>query len=182
SELVHVFGFEVSQEDFFDGFPPDLLPRVTFHDGFSDPLHWRGSNSLSLQDFTVNGIRERLGTSSQNVTVVLDSLSWLLTRCPLPYVCHTIRDLARGQKGAGPRVTQVITLVHEDLHGVAVLDAVSLLADSVIHLWWFGDHFTVTHRKRTGRIVLTEGKIRVLKDFSLEISEEKETEPFNEKE
>lgn len=70
--------------------------RITLHDGFSDPLRWRsGSQSLTPRDFNAKTIRERVSQTPSPVTIVLDSLSWILSRCPLPSVCHTLRELSR---------------------------------------------------------------------------------------
>ncbi|XP_075437982.1 elongator complex protein 5 isoform X2 [Ascaphus truei] len=172
-ESVHVFGYEVGRDEYAEGFTPQVLSSMTFHDGFSDPLRWIGvASSLTPQDFTASGILGRLGDSCHPVTIVLDSLSWVLARSPLPSVCHTLRGLTQGKHGAGPRVTRVLALLHTDLHTPGVLRSVCLLAGTVIHVSERGprDRVTVTHRKRTGKVVTTADPTANL-TFNLRLSE-----------
>ncbi|KAM4678334.1 elongator complex protein 5 [Discoglossus pictus] len=178
-ELVHVFGYEVPQEDFYAAIPPALTSRLTFHDGFSDPLHWNNTQlSLTLQDFTFDQIWGRVGNATRPVTLVLDSLSWLLARCPIPSICHTLQDLARRQKGTGSTVTRVLALLHTDLHAPGVLHSVTLLADTVINVTERGEHdrVTVVHRKKTGKIITTREEVKIQDGFNLEIFKEQVTE------
>ncbi|MEE6516315.1 hypothetical protein FKM82_025674 [Ascaphus truei] len=178
-ESVHVFGYEVGRDEYAEGFTPDVLSSMTFHDGFSDPLRWIGvASSLTPQDFTASGILGRLGDSCHPVTIVLDSLSWVLARCPLPSVCHTLRGLTQGKHGAGPRVTRVLALLHTDLHTPGVLRSVCLLAGTVIHVSERGprDRVTVTHRKRTGKVVTTGEEFTIHDGFSVETFTEQEAE------
>lgn len=172
AEHVHVFGYEVPEEEFRAGLPHNLSFSLTFHDGFSDPLNWEKSgHSLSLRDVSVRGIRERVGNGP--VTIVLDSLSWILARCPVPAVCHLLRDLSTQGD------TRMVTLLHEDLHDPGLLRSVSLLADSLITLTDPGEKLraTVTQRKRGGRVVTHTERFRVNDDFSLETISETEKEP-----
>ncbi|XP_075437983.1 elongator complex protein 5 isoform X3 [Ascaphus truei] len=178
-ESVHVFGYEVGRDEYAEGFTPQVLSSMTFHDGFSDPLRWIGvASSLTPQDFTASGILGRLGDSCHPVTIVLDSLSWVLARSPLPSVCHTLRGLTQGKHGAGPRVTRVLALLHTDLHTPGVLRSVCLLAGTVIHVSERGprDRVTVTHRKRTGKVVTTGEEFTIHDGFSVETFTEQEAE------
>ncbi|XP_053574416.1 elongator complex protein 5 [Bombina bombina] len=178
-EFVHVFGYEISQKEFSSGFPPEILTRLAFHDGFSDPLNWNNAQvSLTPLDFSVDRIWKHIGDDSHPVTIVLDSLSWLLAHCPLPSVCHTLRNLPRGRKGAGSRAARVIALLHSDLHTPGVLHSVRLLADTVINVTENGEHnkVTVTHQKKSGKVVTTGEDVRIQDGFTLEIIKAQETE------
>ncbi|KAM5125671.1 elongator complex protein 5, partial [Mantella aurantiaca] len=178
-EHVHIFSFESAAEDFLAGVPDEVLSSLTFHDGFSDPLHWRNcSQSLTPRDFTMKTIQERVSQSPSPVTIVLDSLSWILLRCPLPSVCHTLRELSGPQVKEGSRDLRVLTLLHADLHDGGVVRSVCALCDSVIHITHGGERtgVTVTQRKRSGRVVTSKEMFGVLEDFSLETTET-ESEP-----
>ncbi|XP_075050720.1 elongator complex protein 5 [Mixophyes fleayi] len=180
AEKVHIFGFEWSQEEFLAGFPRELFPSLTFHDGFSDPLNWRkSSQSLTLQDFSVKRIWAQVGCPGGPVSIVLDSLSWILSRCPLPSVCHTLRELSRHQTKDGLHEVHVLALLHSDLHVPGVMRSVCLLADAVIDVKERGEgqKVTIVHRKRSGRVVTHAEHVRVCDDFSLETISEIGTEP-----
>ncbi|XP_053320384.1 elongator complex protein 5 [Spea bombifrons] len=185
SERVHVFGFEVSREDFVAGFPEEPASRLVFHDGFSDPLRWGGNpRSLTKEDFTAGRIVERVGGSACAVTVVLDSLSWLLSHCPLTSVCRTLRTLSRSRDEAGSRDIRVLAFMHADLHPAGVSDAVRLLADTAVHVTERGERHrvTVTHRRRSGKIVIAEEELRIRDAFTLEILTQQESEQSRRKE
>ncbi|XP_063786728.1 elongator complex protein 5 isoform X2 [Pseudophryne corroboree] len=156
------------------------LRSLTFHDGFSDPLNWRkSSQSFTLEEFSVKGIWQRVGSPTGAVTIILDSLSWILSRCPLASVCHTLRDLPRHRTQDGPQDVHVLALLHSDLHVPGVLQSVCLLADSVINVTDSGrsQKATIVHRKKSGRVVTHVEHIRVCDDFSLETVNEGEREP-----
>ncbi|KAE8620811.1 hypothetical protein XENTR_v10010486 [Xenopus tropicalis] len=178
-EQVHVLGYERSQEDFLLGFPAPLVPRLNFHDGYSDPLQWLGGpHSLGPSDFTAERIEALLRDSGSAVTLVLDSLSWILAHSPLPSVCHTLRELSRGQKGTASTVTRLLALLHKDLHDPGALRSVNLLADTVINMERRGDwdRVTVTHRKKSRKVETSEEMVRIRGDLSLEVFREKEME------
>nr|DBA29595.1 TPA: hypothetical protein GDO54_005667 [Pyxicephalus adspersus] len=179
-EHVHIFSFEFPAEEFLAGVPDDILSSFSFHDGFSDPLHWRNhSQSLTLHDFTARTIRKRVSSSSTPVTIVLDSLSWILARCPLPSVCHTLRELCRPQMKEGSHDMRVLTLLHADLHDPGVVGSVCTLCDSVIDVTDGGEQLgvTITQRKRSGKVVTGKEIFRVCEDFSLERTTAMESEP-----
>ncbi|XP_040271352.1 elongator complex protein 5 isoform X2 [Bufo bufo] len=154
------------------------LQSLTFHDGFSDPLHWETSvPSLTLQHFSAQGVLERVGCPRGPLTVVFHSLSWILLRCPLPYVCHQLRELSGLQSEHGD--TCVVALLHADLHEPGVLRSVCLLADTVIALSDQGEKASVLQRRRSGKVVTCMETFRVHDDFSLETILETDEEPEN---
>ncbi|KAG9461326.1 hypothetical protein GDO78_017262 [Eleutherodactylus coqui] len=154
AERVHVFGFEVPEEEYWAAVPLELSSSLTFHDGFSNPLNWEKSfHSLTLRDISVQGIREQVGNPAGPVTIVLDSLSWILARCPLFYVCHLLQELSGQQSEQGD--AHLVALLHADLHDPGELRSVSLLADSVINLTDVGENpkAVITHRRKSGKVV-----------------------------
>ncbi|XP_066450062.1 elongator complex protein 5 isoform X2 [Eleutherodactylus coqui] len=123
AERVHVFGFEVPEEEYWAAVPLELSSSLTFHDGFSNPLNWEKSfHSLTLRDISVQGIREQVGNPAGPVTIVLDSLSWILARCPLFYVCHLLQELSGQQSEQGD--AHLVALLHADLHDPGELRSV----------------------------------------------------------
>ncbi|XP_075118034.1 elongator complex protein 5 [Leptodactylus fuscus] len=176
AERVHVFGFEVSEDDVRAVLPPELSPSLTFHDGFSDPLGWAERlHSLSLRHFAMPEIRRRVGGPSGPLTIVLHSLSWILTRCPLAHVCRLLRCL--------PPVTgdtRVVALLHADLHDAGVLQSVTLLADTLISLSDSGGQAkaaAIIQRKKGGRVITCMENFTVRDDFSLDTINEMKREP-----
>ncbi|CAH2272338.1 elongator complex 5 [Pelobates cultripes] len=180
SECVHVVGFEVSQEEFFVSFTEEVKSRVTFHDGFSDPLHWNSeSGCFGRDDFTADDILDRIGHSNVPVTIVLDSLSWILSRCSLTTVCHTLLHLSKSRITPGSCDIRLLALLHIDLHSPGVVSSVCSLADTVIHVTERGERFrtTVRHRKKTGKIVITGLEFSINDSFGVEILTGRETKP-----
>ncbi|CAN2391915.1 Elongator complex protein 5, partial [Pristimantis euphronides] len=178
AERVHVFGFEAPEEEYRATVPQGLSAGLTFHDGFSDPLGWQKSlHSLTLRDLSVQGVRERVGDAAGPVTVVLDSLSWILARCPLPRVCYLLRELSGQQSERGD--ARLVVLLHADLHDPSQLPSLRLLADLVISITDVGEKpkATVTYRKRSGKVVTHVEGFMVGDDFSLETISELEREP-----
>ncbi|KYO41721.1 elongator complex protein 5 isoform C [Alligator mississippiensis] len=124
-ECVHVFGFEVSEEEFRGCLDPRAAPhRVQYHDSFHDPLGWSGVGleALGAQESWFQGLR---GTPGGAVTVVVDSLSWILLRQPSPAVCQAL---------AGARVQRMLVLLHADLHPPGLLGVLRSLARVVVAL------------------------------------------------
>ncbi|KAG9461327.1 hypothetical protein GDO78_017262 [Eleutherodactylus coqui] len=127
AERVHVFGFEVPEEEYWAAVPLELSSSLTFHDGFSNPLNWEKSfHSLTLRDISVQGIREQVGNPAGPVTIVLDSLSWILARCPLFYVCHLLQELSGQQSEQGKGA---ITVCRRDVGGAKLWSAYTVSVD-----------------------------------------------------
>ncbi|CAM2110642.1 unnamed protein product [Caretta caretta] len=102
-ESVHVFGFEIPEEEFRAGFDPDVTARLLYQDGFTDPLRWTGeAGAFRAEEFSALGVAGRLARGPAGpATVVLDSLSWLLLRQPLAAVCQTLERIPRAAACAG---------------------------------------------------------------------------------
>uniref|UniRef100_A0A8C0IWG2 Elongator complex protein 5 n=1 Tax=Chelonoidis abingdonii TaxID=106734 RepID=A0A8C0IWG2_CHEAB len=131
-ESVHVFGFEIPEEEFRAGFDPDVTVRLLYQDGFTDPLRWTGeAGGFGAEEFTALGVAGRLARGPAGpTTVVLDSLSWLLLRQPLPAVCQTLGQIPRAATSL--RVTRILALLHEDLHPPGLVETLRSLARAVV--------------------------------------------------
>ncbi|XP_043393530.1 elongator complex protein 5 [Chelonia mydas] len=133
-ESVHVFGFEIPEEEFRAGFDPDVTARLLYQDGFTDPLRWTGeAGAFGAEEFSALGVAGRLAQGPAGpVTVVLDSLSWLLLRQPLAAVCQTLERIPRAAAHAGLRVTRILALLHGDLHPPGLVETLHSLARAVV--------------------------------------------------
>ncbi|XP_034612932.1 CTD nuclear envelope phosphatase 1 [Trachemys scripta elegans] len=133
-ESVHVFGFEIPEEEFRAGFDPDVTVRLLYQDGFTDPLRWTGeAGGFSGEEFTALGVSGQLARGPAGpATVVLDSLSWLLLRQPLPAVCQALGRIPMAAASAGLRVTRILALLHGDLHPPGLVETLRSLARAVV--------------------------------------------------
>uniref|UniRef100_A0A8D0HRT3 Elongator complex protein 5 n=1 Tax=Sphenodon punctatus TaxID=8508 RepID=A0A8D0HRT3_SPHPU len=102
-ESVHVFCFDLPKEEFQAGFTPQVTTRLLHHDGFLDPLGWAGqARAFGAAMFSVPELVALLASETRGpVTLVLDSLSWLLLRLPIPHVCQVLSQLPRKANAAG---------------------------------------------------------------------------------
>ncbi|MGH0180242.1 UNVERIFIED_CONTAM: hypothetical protein FKN15_017497 [Acipenser sinensis] len=130
NEPVHVLGFEVSEDELCTGLDSGTASRLVFHDGYSDPLQWLGQGKLSVQDYSAQNMRNRISQSDEPkvVTLVIDSLSWLLLHTPPTAVCQSLQELSRG----GLKVKRVVALLHSDLHEQGVVGSVCHMATAVV--------------------------------------------------
>ncbi|XP_074926562.1 elongator complex protein 5 [Chelonoidis abingdonii] len=177
-ESVHVFGFEIPEEEFRAGFDPDVTVRLLYQDGFTDPLRWTGeAGGFGAEEFTALGVAGRLARGPAGpTTVVLDSLSWLLLRQPLPAVCQTLGQIPRAATSAGLRVTRILALLHEDLHPPGLVETLRSLARAVVGVGpapeGMGSGGDAPHlasmlqRKGTGKVLKKEEYFTVLAGFT----------------
>ncbi|XP_050789276.1 elongator complex protein 5 isoform X1 [Gopherus flavomarginatus] len=177
-ESVHVFGFEIPEEEFLAGFDPDVTVRLLYQDGFTDPLHWTGeAGGFGAEEFTALGVTGRLARGPAGpATVVLDSLSWLLLRQPLPAVCQTLGQIPRAAASAGLRVTRILALLHEDLHPPGLVETLRSLARAVVGVrpapegMGSGEDAprlaSMLQRKGTGKVLTKEEYFTVLAGFT----------------
>uniref|UniRef100_K7FYW3 Elongator complex protein 5 n=1 Tax=Pelodiscus sinensis TaxID=13735 RepID=K7FYW3_PELSI len=140
-ESVHVFGFEIPEEEFRAGFDPDVAAQLLYQDGFTDPLCWNGkTGGFRVEEFSVLGVVTRLQRGPVgSATIILDSLSWLLLHRPVPALCQTLAQIPRAAANAGLdfclRVTRIVVLLHGDLHPLGLVDTLHSLARAVV---WVG--------------------------------------------
>ncbi|XP_035295567.1 elongator complex protein 5 isoform X2 [Cricetulus griseus] len=135
-EQIHVLGCEVSEEEFREGFGPDINSRVVYHDLFKDPLNWSKSGEAVPEGplGTLRTLCRR--TDPGPVTIALDSVSWLLFHLPCITLCKTLHALSQPSvsSGADSLVDQVrvLGLLHEELHGPGPMGALSTLAQTEV--------------------------------------------------
>ncbi|XP_074839083.1 elongator complex protein 5 isoform X2 [Carettochelys insculpta] len=178
-ESVHVLGFEVPEEEFRAGFPPDVAPGLLYQDGFTDPLHWSGRpGGFWAEEFSTLGVAERLqGGPPGPATIILDSLSWLLLRRPAPTVCRTLVEIPKGAARAGLRVSRIVALLHGDLHPPGLVETLRALSWAVVGVGPAPEGVgsrgdapqlaTTLQRKGSGTIVQKEEYFCVLPGFTL---------------
>uniref|UniRef100_A0A8C6DDH9 Elongator complex protein 5 n=2 Tax=Moschus TaxID=68410 RepID=A0A8C6DDH9_MOSMO len=137
-EQVHVLGCEVSEEEFREGFDSSINSRLVYHDLFRDPLSWSKPGKV-LPGGPLEALKALdKRTGSGPVTIALDSLSWLLHHLPCPTLCQTLHALSHqdscpGDTPPGEQV-RVLGLLHEELHGLGPLGALSSLAQTEVTL------------------------------------------------
>ncbi|KAJ1080217.1 hypothetical protein NDU88_000437 [Pleurodeles waltl] len=179
-DSVHVLGFDTSEEDFRAGFTPGISSRLTFHDGFHDPLDWNGKADLTAESFSSQQVLARvLGAPSAGgpVSVIVDSLSWVLLHSPATLVVQALHQLQRAAGGAGSKIRHIISLVHRDLHEPGTVSSACHVASTVVTVMPVppstspasdGEALaTVRHRKKTGKVIKKDLSFAVLEGFTL---------------
>ncbi|XP_074670136.1 elongator complex protein 5 isoform X1 [Strix aluco] len=100
AERVLVLLFDVPREQFEAGLSPAVKQRLLYRDGFTDPLGWSGPDpDLRAGDF--GGLLAGGLPPGGPLTLVLDSLSWLLLRLPPPRLCQALAALLGGAPNTG---------------------------------------------------------------------------------
>ncbi|XP_026578910.1 elongator complex protein 5 isoform X1 [Pseudonaja textilis] len=177
AESIHVLSFDLPELEFKDGLSTEVTSQILFHDAFPDPLGWSGKgNGLTLQVFSASELASRLAPTSRGpITLVLDSLSWLLLRLPFPSVCQVLAQLPRRANVAGLKIVRIVALVHGDLHPPAQLDVLKTLACLVVALQpgprsgWGGEGTpqtaAVLHRKRGSQLLEKTELFSILPGF-----------------
>ncbi|XP_075906726.1 elongator complex protein 5 isoform X3 [Nelusetta ayraudi] len=100
-EVVHVLGFDVSEEELTDGLKESAAQRLHFHDACTDPLGWTSHPPFTVDQFTVEDLTPLIKQTSHHkpATLVVDSLSWILRHHKPPAVCKTLQQLRKGVRG-----------------------------------------------------------------------------------
>ncbi|XP_030044145.1 elongator complex protein 5 isoform X2 [Microcaecilia unicolor] len=150
----------------------EVAERLVFHDGFMDPLNWNGEAVLPASPFTLKELRVCIGADASPVTLVLDSLSWILLHNPVSAVCHTFQHFQRQAKSTGLNVRQIIGLLHGDLHKPAVVDSVCCLASTVVTVTQAPSSeaqgtAVVLQRRKSRKIVRATEYFTILEHFAL---------------
>ncbi|XP_064409043.1 elongator complex protein 5 isoform X2 [Latimeria chalumnae] len=161
------------------------LQRLVFHDAYSDPLNWDESSSFTPLQFTTQDVLARIGQApnedSKSVTLVLDSLSWVLLHNPVTLVCQTLQQLCGRPTHTGLKVKRVVALLHTDLHEQGVVGSVCHLAGTVVMVAPAPKRpsaetdveplalATIVQRKESGKVIKKEEYFTVLEDFNLKV-------------
>ncbi|XP_074713861.1 elongator complex protein 5 isoform X2 [Strix uralensis] len=132
AERVLVLLFDVPREQFEAGLSPAVKQRLLYRDGFTDPLGWSGPDpDLRAGDF--GGLLAGGLPPGGPLTLVLDSLSWLLLRLPPPRLCQALAALLGGAPNTA-RPSRLLALLHGDLHPPGLLRALGALASTQLTL------------------------------------------------
>lgn len=122
AERVLVVLLDVPRERFEAGLSPDVRQRLQYHDSLWSPPFRCPTD--------VGGLLKAIGglpmAGGGPLTLLLDSLSWLMLRLPPPRLGQTIAGLL----GGAPKPALLVALVHEDLHPPPVLRALGALAST----------------------------------------------------
>nr|XP_033781400.1 elongator complex protein 5 [Geotrypetes seraphini] len=171
-DSIHILNFDIPENELRAGLDPEVAMRLVFHDGFRDPLNWNRESVLPTSPFTPQELRVCIGADTSPVTLVLDSLSWILLHNPVPAVCHTFQHFQRHAKNTGLNVKRIISLLHGDLHEPAVVASVCCLASTVVTMMPAPSGGAqaaalVLQRKKSRKIVRVTEYFTVLEHFVL---------------
>ncbi|CAN9509656.1 unnamed protein product [Ophioblennius macclurei] len=169
-EVVHVLGFESSEEELKDGMRASGLQGLHFHDAYSDPLGWTDHSAFTVNKFCFEELTHLVKQSphAKPPTLVIDSLTWILRHVRPPAVCKTLQQLKKG--GA---VRAVIALLHADMHQRGTVGSVCHLATSVITVSPAvkGDEALakITKRSKSGKVLQDEEIFIINDDLSVAV-------------
>uniref|UniRef100_A0A3P8YDL4 Elongator complex protein 5 n=1 Tax=Esox lucius TaxID=8010 RepID=A0A3P8YDL4_ESOLU len=169
-EVVHVLGFEACEKEFRDGLDRTNAQRLHFHNAYSDPLGWTGNSAFTVHQFTLEDVSTLIKQTPQAkaVTLVIDSLSWILRHHDPAAVCQRLQALKKG--GA---VRTVIVLVHTDMHQRGTVGSIRHLATSVVTVApgtrGLGAVAKTTRRTKSGKLMQDEETFSINEDLSVTI-------------
>ncbi|XP_028284987.1 elongator complex protein 5 [Parambassis ranga] len=167
-EVVHVLGFEISEEELKDGLKTPYAQRLHFHNAYSDPLGWSEQPAFTVHQFSLADLAHLVKQTSKPPTLVIDSLSWILRHVSPPAVCKTLLQLKKG--GA---VRGIIGLLHADMHQRGTVGSVCHLATSVISVasGMKGDEAVakITKRSKSGKVMHDEEIFSIKEDLTVSV-------------
>uniref|UniRef100_UPI003AADBAED elongator complex protein 5 n=1 Tax=Centroberyx gerrardi TaxID=166262 RepID=UPI003AADBAED len=169
-EVVHVLGFEVSEEEIKDGLNASSMQRLHFHNGYADPLGWTEQPPFTVHQFSLKELTNVIKQTQQHkpVTLVIDSLSWILRHLSPPAICQSLQQLKKG--GA---VRTIIGLLHSDMHQRGTVGSVCHLATSVVTVMpgLRGDEAVAktTRRSKSGKVMQDEEIFSIKEDLTVTV-------------
>ncbi|KAM9827655.1 elongator complex protein 5 [Neosynchiropus ocellatus] len=167
-EAVHAFCFDVSEKELRHGLKQSQIQRLQVHNAFADPLGWNDHSDFTVDQFSDEKITRLVRQTSQPVTLVIDSLSWILRHLSPVIVCKTIQQLKNG--GA---VRAVIGLLHTDMHQQGIVGSIRHLATTVISVapgQKSGDaKVKIIKRLKSGKVMQEDELITVKEDLTVTI-------------
>ncbi|CAL9694744.1 unnamed protein product [Knipowitschia caucasica] len=167
-EEVHVLLFEVSDQELKSGLKDITLQRLHIHNMYDDPLGWTNNTDFVAQHFSFNYIADILKLNSQQktLTLVVDSLSWILRHICTTYVCTTLHQLNKGGT-----VKTIMGLLHVDMHQKGTVGSVCHLATSLISLAPGNRSDScvakITKRTKSGKVLQEEQPFCINEDLSI---------------
>ncbi|CAK8673037.1 unnamed protein product [Clavelina lepadiformis] len=177
---LHLFCFEQHPTNFVNHLNLHNDSNVHVHDFYSDPIGWNDGDGCLLGSrlFDINSKVNQEQAGGSNTAVVIDSLSITLQTCESTSVCQQLHKLSHNQ-----RVIQTVMLHHTHLHVDDVTKRLSHISDSVLKLNLTSSLPKITfskksvhdgticvtvHRKLNGKVFLSEEKVEILSDSSVE--------------
>ncbi|XP_037532101.1 elongator complex protein 5 [Nematolebias whitei] len=170
TEVVHVLAFDVSEEELKDGLKTSDAQRLHIHNAYSDPLGWTEQQAFTVHQFNFKDLTDLVKQTphTKPVTLIIDSLSWILRHVTPPAVCKTLHQLRKG--GA---VRAVIVLLHADMHQKGTVGSVCHLATSLIAVAPGGKRdeamAKITKRSKSGKVLQDEEMFSVNEDFTVTV-------------
>ncbi|KAF0029235.1 hypothetical protein F2P81_018340 [Scophthalmus maximus] len=145
------------------------VPRLHFHNAFSDPLGWTDHPAFTVHQFNLEELTHLVKQTSHPkaaTTLVIDSLSWILRHVSPSAVCKTLQQL---KKGGAVRAT--IGLLHADMHQRGTVGSICHLATSVITVapGAKGDEAVakITKRSKSGKVIQEEEIFNIKEDLTV---------------
>ncbi|XP_022090112.1 elongator complex protein 5-like [Acanthaster planci] len=184
-DQVHVFLFDCSPTVFLSGFDPAVRSKVVCHDGWSDPLEWNGislSEDHNVIHFSAltefkSHIENHMTKGIQSVAVVIDSLSPVIINKSVTFVCKGLHQLIQSTDWEGPDISEVVCLLHQDVHDVATTSAVCHSATTVLYLEPYKSIAPIqqepmamcdlVHRRKSGKVIRMREGLSVDHDYRL---------------
>ncbi|XP_072543863.1 elongator complex protein 5 [Salminus brasiliensis] len=169
-EDVHVFGFEVSEQELRSGLDSNYTHLFHFHNAYTDPLDWTNQSSFTVKQFTTANVTRlvRETRPAKAAVLVIDSLSWVVRHHNPVVICQQLLEL---KKGGAIRV--LCGLLHMDLHQQGILGSICHLASTVITVTPVDNApyavAKTTHRKKSGKVMQEEDFFSVTENLTLSI-------------
>ncbi|XP_077867308.1 elongator complex protein 5-like [Saccoglossus kowalevskii] len=138
---VHIFHFDTAPEVFLSGFDDTTKRKLHSHDGWSDSLMWtrntKPSNANGKLYFTesldlVTQISNAKQENSVKIAVIIDSLTPVLIHKYLSFVSKALHHLCNDTGDF--TVTQLVCLLHNDVHEEHTVDMIRHSATSCLTL------------------------------------------------
>eukprot|EP00057_Strongylocentrotus_purpuratus_P004032 XP_003727877.1 PREDICTED: elongator complex protein 5 [Strongylocentrotus purpuratus] len=141
---IHLFAFDQAPDALLAGTDPETRRKVKGHDGWTDPQGWNQDRNvipsnynavqLSSDKSLVEHVKDRKGSGSGQIAVVIDSLTPYILHRSAPFTCKSLHALTHLPETSEFQVTQVVSLIHSDVHDDSVLRAIGHLSSTVIHV------------------------------------------------
>ncbi|XP_033107715.1 elongator complex protein 5-like [Anneissia japonica] len=184
-DQVHIFNFDTPPDVFINTIDTKIKGKLQCHDGWTNPLQWNLNssngrhNSLDIsssEDVFMTNVQKCNRDDSKRVCVVVDSLSPVLLRKSITYVCNGLDQLIRSND-LGFEVCLVVCLLHKDVHDENALRAINHLASTVLTLSSYMSLAplseaplgicSIVHKRKTGKVFKKKEGYSVDGDYRL---------------
>lgn len=167
-DQVHVFCADCTTALLLKKVESTLPNRLTCHRIFEDPAGWMLGDSpphsltsnLSYKTDLFSYFKKfnAIQKIASNYAVIVDSLSLLLLYNSIGRVCRMLQNLQKYSLYSGGQASQVICLLHVDVHEEIVVKSIEHLATTILHIQpvktgVFNSMTTsITHKSTRGKI------------------------------